>query len=1008
MTEQDTPWLKYQRNMHQRTGLKGYGTRRRRRRLGTVSSTTASASATAGVPVKGGTLSPSPAPSPLSPAATGPASEGLKAADGRATASSSGSSAAAAGDQVSQTAEPAPASVTTAATSAEESSQQAESAPTPPSPPSTVVPRSPQESSSSGGAGGSEEKERECRKPVEEEAKGKRGAHSGNSSRKAGLEEKLVEKPDREPQPVFKGHEGQSAPSHRETSSKLGNGDESGDGGRSSGSKSDSSTAATAKRPDQSKWSRKTMSPKVGEKTRRVAGWTRFDEISHHEKPGSAWNNVHAKKNLRRLLTGLGSDYGVKEMLAAHHISEKTLSKLLPMFQDLVLNDPFVAFHGKGCQRAQKAISKLCYHDSFAADAVLMKKPIQVRSSSGRTVMLPGERGRRGRRGRETGFAKERNDLVEHLLIPRLVHLAQAQFPEEIEVTKKMNAIVDLRNPHQAYPLARLRKRRIIYHGGPTNSGKTYQAIERLKRAGANRQPGDGPAGLFCGPLRLLALEVYEQLNSQGVYCNLNTGQEKREVPFATHVSCTIEMASTEDEYEVAVVDEIQMLADEQRGSSWTAAVLGLNCPEIHVCGGMEGAALVEAMAKETGDDFEMREYQRKTKLVCAEESLGSSYKNIEPGDAVVAFSRRDIFNIKREIESKTPHKCCVIFGSLPQETRAHQARLFNTEDTGYDVLVASDAIGMGLNLNIRRVVFHAVVKRRNGDGRIAVKLPPTMLKQIGGRAGRHGKQWEFGEVTCLRASDMAYMTQVMNTPIQPLPKAAIFPSVQHMQEFSNCLDQMEPEDQERRRLAETYAAFAEKAKVGDRYFLGDHDQYQALANALHPIENLTLKERYAISMAPISARNALLVRAVFLFASAHAAGQPVFINMQLPQKGVLPKSMSEFQTLCSKHSVLDLYNWMGVRFPAIECFAEKSVADLQRLELESIINEALKGKIEIAGQDSISTPEHDTFEKNTIRALTSPKGHNFFATGSREARHREDEDEDEDEDEEAAEEFRL
>ncbi|CAN0107843.1 unnamed protein product, partial [Ectocarpus sp. 13 AM-2016] len=91
---------------------------------------------------------------------------------------------------------------------------------------------------------------------------------------------------------------------------------------------------------------------------------------------------------------------------------------------------------------------------------------------------------------------------------------------------------------------------------------------------------------------------IYEQLNSQGIYCSLMTGQEKREVPFATHVSCTIEMASTVNEYEVAVIDEIQMLADEQRGPSWTSAVLGLNCPEIHVCGGMEGAVLVEAMAK--------------------------------------------------------------------------------------------------------------------------------------------------------------------------------------------------------------------------------------------------------------------------------------------------------------------------------------------------------------------------------------------------------------------------
>ncbi|CAN0273636.1 unnamed protein product, partial [Ectocarpus sp. 8 AP-2014] len=357
---------------------------------------------------------------------------------------------------------------------------------------------------------------------------------------------------------------------------------------------------------------------------------------------GSAWKNIHAKKKLRWLLKGLASDYGVQEMLARHHISkaslltriwcrQHTMSKLLRVFEDLVLDHPDTAFPaGEAGQKLQEEVSSLCYHPQFQADAVLMKRPIRTRTTSGRSFTFSSKQPQRGREG---PFVKERNDVLEKGLIPRLVELAQESYADEIEATKRMDSIVDLRNPQQGFPLARLRKRRIIYHGGPTNSGKTYQAIERLKKAGANRQPGDGPAGLFCGPLRLLALEVYEQLNSQGVYCSLMTGQEKREVPFATHVSCTIEMASTVNEYEVAVIDEIQMLADEQRGPSWTSAVLGLNCPEIHVCGGMEGAVLVEAMAKETGDDFELREYQRKTELVCAEESLGNNYKNIQPGE---------------------------------------------------------------------------------------------------------------------------------------------------------------------------------------------------------------------------------------------------------------------------------------------------------------------------------------------------------------------------------------
>ena len=89
---------------------------------------------------------------------------------------------------------------------------------------------------------------------------------------------------------------------------------------------------------------------------------------------------------------------------------------------------------------------------------------------------------------------------------------------------------------------------------------------------------------------------------------------------------------------------------------------------------------------------------------------------------------------LRAAIEQATPYKCCVVYGSLPSETRAQQARLFNAEGTGFDVLVATDAIGMGLNLNIRRVIFHSTTK---SDGYRRRRIEKTMLKQIAGRAGR-------------------------------------------------------------------------------------------------------------------------------------------------------------------------------------------------------------------------------------------------------------------------------
>ena len=156
---------------------------------------------------------------------------------------------------------------------------------------------------------------------------------------------------------------------------------------------------------------------------------------------------------------------------------------------------------------------------------------------------------------------------------------------------------------------------KIIFHGGPTNSGKTYNALKRLKKA---------EKGLYLGPLRLLAAEVYETLMSDGVYTNLFTGQERREIAFSTHAAATVEMANTNEEYDVVVIDEIQMIQDTTRGAAWTKALLGLRCKEIHVCGGLEAKVIVQKIAKACGDDFEVRKYKRFAPLKVADRSLSN------------------------------------------------------------------------------------------------------------------------------------------------------------------------------------------------------------------------------------------------------------------------------------------------------------------------------------------------------------------------------------------------
>lgn len=138
---------------------------------------------------------------------------------------------------------------------------------------------------------------------------------------------------------------------------------------------------------------------------------------------------------------------------------------------------------------------------------------------------------------------------------------------------------IDMSSPHTWYPEARRIQRKIVCHIGPTNSGKTYNALQVLQ--GASR-------GVYCGPLRLLAWEICNYLRDRNVRCDLITGQEIDRGDDSTHTCCTIEMTSLSGHaagYDVAVLDEFQMIGDERRGWAWCRAFLGLQAEEIHVCG---------------------------------------------------------------------------------------------------------------------------------------------------------------------------------------------------------------------------------------------------------------------------------------------------------------------------------------------------------------------------------------------------------------------------------------
>src|SRR6266702_23066 len=308
---------------------------------------------------------------------------------------------------------------------------------------------------------------------------------------------------------------------------------------------------------------------------------------------------------------------------------------------------------------------------------------------------------------------------------------------ETLDRMVRLRTAVDFTCIADSFPVARRMRRKLVLHVGPTNSGKTHTALRTLAAA---------RVGAYGGPLRLLAHEIYQRLNTGQIVplgaeatehyevdetsnfdvevhgtpravlkhgnalfarpCSLLTGDDRRVVEGATLYSCTVEMLSLEKRYEVVVIDEIQMIADSQRGHAWTAAVLVAAEDELHLCGEEREVPIIEALAEITGDELIINRYQRLSPLSVAPRSLERDLTRIRKGDCIVTFSRANIFKLKRDIEEKTGLRCAVVYGRLPPEIRAEQAARFNDPKSGFDVLVASDAIGMGLNLYVLSFAF--------------------------------------------------------------------------------------------------------------------------------------------------------------------------------------------------------------------------------------------------------------------------------------------------------------
>ena len=277
-------------------------------------------------------------------------------------------------------------------------------------------------------------------------------------------------------------------------------------------------------------------------------------------------------------------------------------------------------------------------------------------------------------------------------------------------------------NPKDEYPAARAMRRSFILHIGGTNTGKTHDALERLMCA---------RTGVYLAPLRLLALEAQETLLDARVDCSLTTGEEEDVREGDTHLAATAEKLPLERRFDCAVIDECQMIADPQRGYAWTRAILGVLAPEIHLCAAPEAKDILIRLIESCGDSWELQVHERTTPLICMQRT--TDFRRVEPGDALITFSKAGVLSVAEDLrgQGKEP---AIIYGALPYSTRRRQMDGFLNGDMEY--VVSTDAIGMGLNLPIRRVIF---METEKFDGTERRPLKPEEIKQIAGRAGRRG-----------------------------------------------------------------------------------------------------------------------------------------------------------------------------------------------------------------------------------------------------------------------------
>ncbi|NOQ32322.1 MAG: helicase [Helicobacteraceae bacterium] len=470
-----------------------------------------------------------------------------------------------------------------------------------------------------------------------------------------------------------------------------------------------------------------------------------------------------------------------------------------------------------------------------------------------------------------------------------------------------------IRDFKNLFPLARELRRKLILHIGPTNSGKTYSAMQALKKAST---------GYYLAPLRLLALEGYENLRESNINVSLVTGEEQIIDDGATHISSTIEMLSTQIDVDICVIDEVQMIDDRDRGWAWANAIIGAPAKTIIMTGSVNSRDAIVALAEYLGEPLEIVEFERKNPLELLTQP--TAIEHVKAATAIIAFSRKEVLKLKQKLSSS--HKVSVIYGALSPEVRREEARRFRSGET--EVLVATDAIAMGLNMPIETILFY---KDKKFDGEKDRHLKAWEIHQISGRAGRYGQQ-DVGYVGALESSVFKYITQRFYDQDEsidiPFNVAA---NLEHIKLVGEILEETS--------LTAILQFFVENMKF-DGPFRAIN--LESMLEACEVVDrfDLELSVKYNLACAPLYTSSPYVVATYERYVSDLQKG--ILIPYSPPQLlSDVASSMDELRDIEDRIKVISLYLWLSYRFE--DNFLDVGLAKQTRGVLNQYIEKTLK-----------------------------------------------------------------